>query len=241
MRWLQSLRKPASDADTVMRRVTVKGVPLKIHDYRSSSARHVVKSELEADCYGLERIPFASGDVVVDIGGHVGMFSIYLARSFPSIRIFAYEPIPQNYRHFVRNIEANRVTNVQVFNRAVTHDGRPLEMLLHPSNTGGATAQLQNMHLPEHTRYVVESVTLDDIFATHAIDRCKLLKIDCEGSEHEILLDARILDRVEYLSGEFHINAHLAQQGYSIEGLYDHCRRFVRAEHICYTACHMAE
>ena len=196
---------------------------------------------MEADCYGLERITFAAGDVVVDIGGHVGVFAMYLAKRFPNITIYSYEPEPLNYRCFVKNITANFVTNVRVFNRAVTSDRRPLPMLVHWSNTGGATAQLRDMNLPDHERFTTESVTLDDIFLAHGIQRCRLLKIDCEGSEHEILLRAACLDRVDYLSGEFHINEHLAAQGHSIERLEAHCRKFIPSGHIQYSTCHMAE
>jgi hypothetical protein len=70
-------------------------------------------------------------------------------------------------------------------------------------------------------------VTLDDIFAEHGLERCKLLKIDCEGSEHEILLSTGVLPRVEHLAGEFHINGRLRAQGHSIERLRAHCARFV--------------
>jgi hypothetical protein len=97
------------------------------------------------------------------------------------------------------------------------------------------------MHLPAHANYTVESITLDSIFARHRIEKCKLLKIDCEGSEYEILLGARCLDRVEYLAGEFHINEHLRSQNYSIESLVAYCQDFLPADRIFYTACHMAE
>ena len=241
MRWLQTLRRSRAETDSVLRRINVKGVALKVYDYRSSSATQVVKNELETDCYGVERIRFAPGDVVIDVGGHVGIFSNYLAKRYPFLHIYAFEPLPQNYEHFRRNLAANGIANVEVFNRAITGDGRPVEMIVHHSNTGGATAQLKDMRLPEHANYVAQSVTLDDVFDTHRIERCKLLKIDCEGSEHEILLNAKCLDRVEYLSGEFHINAHLQGQGYSIEGLAAHCRKYVSPDRIFYTACHMAE
>ena len=241
MRWLRAAQKPESASASALRTIRVRGVSLRVYDLAVSHASEVVRCELQADCYGVERIRFEPGDVVVDIGGHVGIFSIYLARRYPYIRVVAFEPTPLNYQHFVKNIEANRVTNVEVFNLAVTRDGRRLAMIAHRSNTGGATAQLRDMHLAEHDHYSVPSVTLDAIFAEHRIARCKLLKIDCEGSEHEILLSARCLDRVEYLSGEFHINDYLAGQGYSIERLVAHLQAIMPAERLHYTECRMAE
>lgn len=53
----------------------------------------------------------------------------------------------------------------------------------------------------------------------YEIDRCRLLKINCEGAEYEILHNTHVLDRVDYLSSEFHINQRLEQDGYSIESL----------------------
>jgi hypothetical protein len=70
------------------------------------------------------------------------------------------------------------------------------------------------------------SITLDEVFRVHEIDRCKLLKIDCEGMEYEILPGARVLDRVEYLAGEFHASASLQDRGWNPERLRAYCSSF---------------
>jgi len=49
-----------------------------------------------------------------------------------------------------------------------------------------------------------DSTTLAKVLRDFGIERVKLLKIDCEGAEYEIIGDGSILDNVEYLSGEFH-------------------------------------
>jgi hypothetical protein len=67
----------------------------------------------------------------------------------------------------------------------------------------------------------VASVTLDEVFAVHGIERCRLLKIDCEGMEYEILPGAGVLDKVEYLAGEFHASAYLQSLGWCPERLRD--------------------
>jgi FkbM family methyltransferase len=61
---------------------------------------------------------------------------------------------------------------------------------------------------PEGCRHAtVRSTTLDDIFAKHAIMSCELLKMDCEGAEHDILPAINVLAAVEWFSVEFHINS----------------------------------
>jgi hypothetical protein len=67
------------------------------------------------------------------------------------------------------------------------------------------------------------SMTLDEVFWLHEIGRCKLLKIDCEGMEYEILFGTRVLDKVEYLAGEFHASASLQNLGLYPERLHAHC------------------
>lgn len=220
----------------------VNGTRLKICDYAGSTAPDIVAGELQTDEYQLAAIDFQPGDVVIDIGGHIGVISNYLAKRYPFVKILAFEPIPVSYRMFRKNVELNDTRNIRVYNLAVTSDRRDVSMVVHlQGNTGGATANLKSLDLEGHARFACSSLTLDDVFQSFLIDSCKLLKIDCEGSEHEILLTARCLDRVQTLRGEFHINEHLRQQGYSIDRLAQHCQRFIRPERVVFVSCQMFE
>lgn len=51
----------------------------------------------------------------------------------------------------------------------------------------------------------------------------------------------RCLERVEHLRGEFHCNRLLLERGYSIEGLLDHCARFIPAANILVDRLEMGE
>jgi FkbM family methyltransferase len=225
-----------------VKKYEVNQTELKICDYAQSTAPDLIIGELRSDEYRLGSIDFRPGDVVIDIGGHIGIFSCYLAKTYPFLKILAFEPIPVSYRMFRRNLTLNEIRNIRLYNVAVTKDRRELDMVVHlQGNTGGATANLSDLNLEGHARFRCASLTLDDIFQSFLIDSCKLLKIDCEGSEHEILLTARCLDRVQYLRGEFHINRHLREQGYSIERLAKHCRRLIKPERVVFTSCQMFE
>ena len=52
----------------------------------------------------------------------------------------------------------------------------------------------------------VTCVTLPQVLEEHAIERVRLLKLDCEGSEYEILraCAAETLDRIDYIVLEIH-------------------------------------
>ncbi|MGH2570262.1 MAG: FkbM family methyltransferase [bacterium] len=232
---------PSRPSAPARHRYRIRGVKLTVFDDPRSSATEAIALELRKDRYGLDGMAFREGDVAIDVGGHVGMVSSYLALRHLALRILAFEPFPDNVACFRRSLEANRVTNVVLSPFAVTSDGRALDLVMHRSNTGGATGQLQSLDRAHHTKVRVPSVTLDAVFEQHGIQRCALLKMDCEGTEHEILRNARCLNRVDALIGEFHINRDLERRGHSIEELLAHCRRFIPADRIRVLACRMAE
>ena len=87
---------------------------------------------------------------------------------------------------------------------------------------GGASAIVKTFQSNGVITDIV-SMTLDEVFSNHEIGRCKLLKIDCEGMEYEIILGTRALNKVEYLAGEFHATASLQDRGWCPERLYAYC------------------
>jgi hypothetical protein len=63
--------------------------------------------------------------------------------------------------------------------------------------------------------------------------RCRLLKLDCEGMEYEILRRPGALDRIDYLAAELHYGA---DDG-PARALAAHCCRFVSAERSRFVFC----
>jgi FkbM family methyltransferase len=213
------------------RQINVDGVSLTLADRSRSLSHAALLREFLADAYGLRAIDFAPGDVVVDIGAHVGVESVFLGKCHPSLRILAFEPVPENFASLEQNVSANGVRNVESFPSAVTGDAREVTIWVNlEENSGGGGHDRPESHFQGRTSFTVPSLTLDQIFAEHGIERCKLLKIDCEGAEHDILRSATCLDRVEYLSGEFHVDGHLRGQGHTIESLIDYCAQWIPRE-----------
>jgi FkbM family methyltransferase len=206
----------------VLHRYRIDGVSLLAYDEAYSNGADSVAWELHADEYGLRQIHFDEGDVVIDIGAHIGLFSIYLARRWPGVTVFAFEPFPANFRNCAENLRTNGVSNVVLSNQPVAADNRRLNMATDPSNSGSASAMVKT-YRSNATLSDVASVTLDEVFAVHGIECCKLLKIDCEGMEYEILPGAGVLDKVEYLAGEFHASAYLQSLGWYPERLRASC------------------
>jgi FkbM family methyltransferase len=209
----------------VLHQYQIDDISLMVYDEAGSQSADWVAWELQDDVYRLRDLHFNEDDVVIDIGAHIGLFSIYLAKRWPLLRVIAFEPFPANYRNCAENLQLNGVTNVVLSPKAIANDNSLLSMATDPYNTGGASAVVSTF---ESNGMVtgIASMTLDEVFSVHEISRCKLLKIDCEGMEYEILPDARILDKVEYLAGEFHASASLQNLGWCPERLHAICSTF---------------
>jgi FkbM family methyltransferase len=213
----------------VLHRCEIDGISILVYDAAESQSVKWITWELQGDDYRLRQMHFDKGDVVVDIGAHVGLFSIYLAKRFPFLKVLAFEPFPANFRNCTENLRLNGVANVLLSPNAIANDARSLSMAADPVNSGGASAIVRTF-ASNGVVNGITSMTLDEVFSIHKIDRCKLLKIDCEGMEYEILSGTKVFPMVDYLAGEFHASPALQNQGWSPERLQAYCSSFFAAD-----------
>jgi FkbM family methyltransferase len=176
-------------------------------------------------------VPFELGDVVIDIGANIGAFSIMLAKLFPETTIYSVEPVAETYIKLCKNIELNKLVNIIPINAAITDRDRVVKIIYDPTGTGGASAYVKDI-TGNHSKTYVGGITLTELFDQFNIEKCKLLKIDCEGAEYDILYGCYKLKQIEYLVGEFHTNSSLQEQGRSPEELAKYCAD--RVKHMMY-------
>lgn len=220
-------------------KIAIRGVEFNVFDAEGSEAAPLIADELRADAYGIESIPFRAQDVVLDVGGHIGIFAIYLALRFPDLVIHSLEPFPSNYELFARNLELNQVGNVTLHPIAISGDGRELRLVANPTNSGAATCN--STTLSYRPTGPIPSMTLDSVFEKLGIAQCKLLKLDCEGMEYESLLSMQVWPRIDYLRAEFHTNQLLASRGYSMNKLAVHCIQRLGRRKLKIGSCQMSE
>ena len=167
------------------------------------------------DEYAMLGRSFEPGDVVVDVGAHIGAFTA-LVHVLGSRAIHAFEPDVANHARLCDT--ASGLDGVIVHRRAVFRSDRSSGSISLPSsgsrgdNTGsvnvvfggrGFDVEAQMLDIPTHDRFdSVGTVGLDDVLVE--LGRVRLLKLDCEGSEFPILLTSRRLDLVDEVVGEYH-------------------------------------
>jgi len=145
-------------------------------------------------------------DVVVDIGAHIGAFTMYAANQAENGRVFAIEPFPESYELLRESVKKNDFTDrVVAIDSAVTHQPRDdYRLYIDEENTcrhGLASRDQSSDHVE------VEAVRLRDIFEEHDINQCDYLKMNCEGEECQILLNTPddLLRSISKIAFEYHI------------------------------------
>ena len=154
------------------------------------------------DVYGLRSHRPRPGGTVIDVGANVGVFSLYAVVLGKAARVLCYEPFGENVALLRRNMQENQIPGLQVFQMGVA--GRQGMRTLHVSAGHGHNSLFA---IPSEVATVdVPCVSLADAFEANGVDRCDFLKLDCEGAEYEILLEAPrwVLSRVDRVALEYH-------------------------------------
>jgi len=142
------------------------------------------------------------GDICVDIGAHIGAYTIPLARIVGSKGlVIAIEPSPANVI-LEKNVKINQLENVIIVNKAVFSERTRLSLSFNGRRTGvSSVVFLKTNHKTE-----VEAAPLDEILAEVlnegkcTSNRIKLIKIDVEGAEEHVLKGGlKTLGLVDYI------------------------------------------
>jgi FkbM family methyltransferase len=179
---------------------------VRLHTRRNGSDIHMIDEIWcfrKYDYFGYRVHP---GDVVVDIGGNIGVFTVYAAAECRASRVLVFEPFPENFAMLTRNVEENKLKRVTCVNEAVGRDrGRQL-FRLHPTDPGSSSLASLATKGESGTVIEVQCCTFLDVFERFGLDQIDYLKMDCEGAEYDILDESANswLKRVRRISMEYH-------------------------------------
>lgn len=133
----------------------------------------------------------SSGDTVIDVGAHIGSYSLAFATKVGSQgKVFAFEGLPMHFEVLQRNIALNNLTRTITAQSAVISDrSENYKFLLNLQNTGDC------MFLPQNdlSRTTFQGLTLDEWYVKNQPGKVRLIKTDTEGMELAVLKGARQL------------------------------------------------
>jgi len=140
-------------------------------------------------------------DIIIDIGAHIGLFSLLASTNCTKGKILSFEPVKDNFLLFEENIKLNNKENISVFNNAISSKNELVKIYLDNDESGHSL-------LSSGENYEqVNSKTLETIFVENNLEYCDLLKLDCEGAEYEIFenLDSKYFKKIEKIVIEYHL------------------------------------
>ncbi len=136
--------------------------------------------------------------IVIDIGAHIGCFTVYAGKQ--AKKVFSYEPEPKSFQLLKKNIKINNLSNVKAFNCAVLNKREEAKLFLQKRSI------CNSIYLKTNKFITVKTISLKDIFKENKINFCHLLKIDTEGSEYDILHSTprKYLNKIGFIILEYH-------------------------------------
>ena len=179
--------------------ITKNDLKLKIRTGRKSSDIHVF-SEIWLDDVYLKNFKLRQKGIIIDVGSHIGLFSLLCSQKYPQSKIYSFEPEIENFKIQQNNIQINRIHNIFPNNFAVSNVSGNIEFYLNEDDYAGHSLIKNN-----GKKIIVKSVTLEDVFKENEIENCELLKLDCEGTEYDIImnLNENFLNRIKNICIEY--------------------------------------
>jgi FkbM family methyltransferase len=125
------------------------------------------------------------GDVIIDIGAHIGTFSILAASKVRCGKVHAIEASEDSYHLLKINVALNRSENIAFHHLAIT-DTEGVCTLHHDIGNWGHSTVKRLSNSSER----VQSCTLSTFLEKNQIAKCQFMKLNCEGGEFPIILGA---------------------------------------------------
>lgn len=180
-------RKLRSVASALLRNVllrnhiiTVNGVQYYLSDERLES---LVTLFTEYEKYVWKYFKPATGDVFIDVGAHVGKYTLQVARIVGNNGlVIALEPHPGNYHALLKGIRLNGFKNIVALNVAAWDRDCKLKLFIHDAAVHHSTKIDLGLGYVE-----VKARAIDQVIEELGVKQVDWIKIDVEDAEMEVL------------------------------------------------------
>lgn len=153
-----------------------------------------------------DKIDFNEISVILDIGSRDGCQSLELNRWFPHAKIYAFEPVKENYEFTVKNVES--IKNIQAYPYAINYyNGKTKFYEVYNGNVG-ASSLLQTTNHWRSSQWFqketeVDCIVLSDWLKENNIKYVDLIWMDVQGAEIIVLDSLKdYLDNVKVIATE---------------------------------------
>lgn len=169
--------------------VTIRSGPLRGRRWSLTTGMNFLTGKYEPEKTATLAAEVRPGDVVFDIGAHVGYFTVLMSQAVGTAgRVYAFEPRPLNLRFLRRHIAVNGCSNVEILGVSVGDRPGPARL---ETRIGTGTG-----HISATGNVEVDMVSVDTLVDSGRLPAPTFMKIDVEGGEMNVLQGAlRVLER----------------------------------------------
>ncbi len=128
-----------------------------------------------------------TNDVVIDIGAHLGEYSLAVAKNAEIV--IAVEANPDTFKILQKNIELNKISNIIPINKAI-YDSTGYQNLQIFGDKSGMSSLVMNYE-DKSDSIKVKTETLDRLVDNLKLEKVDWIKIDVEGAEFNVLNGAK--------------------------------------------------
>jgi FkbM family methyltransferase len=133
--------------------------------------------------------------VFIDVGANIGRYVIQLADKVD--KIIAFEPSPDTFKTLNKNIELNKISNVETYQVALWNKDETLDFHIYPSSGSNSVNLISSIIVKKIMVQGKRFKTLIDKGIVK-INRLDLVKIDIEGSEYEAIQGMEVILKTYY-------------------------------------------
>jgi FkbM family methyltransferase len=150
--------------------------------------------------YGVELDP--APQTILDIGGNVGVASLWLRDQYPQARLEVLEPAPNTLA--MANAGAGQFPGVSFRALCLAQETGHVEFTSGPDVKSWSAMIVSEAEVGEVETVSVPAVSFDDLFETLGMDTIDLIKTDAEAAEWFMLASLTAETPVNHIVGEFH-------------------------------------
>lgn len=136
------------------------------------------------------------GGILLDIGANFGLFTIKTAK-LPKAYVFSFEPSSRELSRLHTNIRLNKLKNVVVFPFALAEKNGTAYLNICDDSNQGMNSLVNSFS--NDWKEQVQCFALDNLFDSKLTSEIRIIKMDVEGFEYNVLLGMDNL--LNYYSG----------------------------------------
>jgi len=169
-----------------------RGLYRRISDTRIKLPARYIRyfpADYEAANFSLLQQHIRPGSVVLDIGAHIGLFSVIAAKwSGGDGRVYAFEPAPTTYRVLERTIRMNHLNEqVVAVSSAMGLTTGTIDFFVSDNEADNSNSLVPYKSDRSLRAIPVELDSIDHFVLRQDIEKVDFIKIDVEGAEYDTL------------------------------------------------------